>query len=182
MRLIFCKTALLILCISLSFSASAQEKNQKAHYRGIFQLGYMASLGTNGENRIPIDIINGCQFNKIFYLGLGTGLRYYSWGINHTYALPVYLNTRVNFSKRSNAAFFSLNLGYTINASNKFEDIGLLVSPLIGVNIPGNDHISFNFGAGIEMQAYYTWDNFYYSYDKVLKWNKALCAFVGINF
>jgi hypothetical protein len=182
MRRTFYIAALLITFLSISFSTRAQEEKQKAHYRGIVQLGYMAAAGNNGVDRVPLDVINGCQFNKFLYMGIGVGIRYYHPLMYKTYVLPVYLNTRLNFSKKPNAAFFSLNLGYSLNASYKLDKIGFLISPMLGVNIPGNDHISFSFGAGLEIQTFKTWDNYYYSPEIVMKMNNALCAFVGINF
>lgn len=181
MRNLYRKTLLLILFISLSLAAFTQNESPKAHYRGILQLGYMAATGTNGLDRIPFDFINGIQINRHIFLGFGAGLRLYSFNYLKSYVYPVYMNTRINFTKKANSAFFSLNLGYTFDTGNKFEKTGYLFSPAIGVNIPVKDHLSFNFGFGIEMQGYTSIDSYEY-YSKSQKTSSALSVFAGFSF
>lgn len=120
-------------------------------YKGITELGYEIGVGDYGYDRIKLNIINGYQVNQSFSLGIGTGLRYY----NDLEALlvPIFADFRGNLPLNSKVSpYMSLGIGYSFDATNSFEGVGLMLNPTIGVSFKVSDKSAMNVGLGYEMQ------------------------------
>lgn len=120
-------------------------------YKGIVELGYQVGVGTWGVDRIKLNFINGYQLNEYFSLGIGLGLRYY-----HDAELafvPIFADFRGNLPLDSKISpYVSLGIGYTLDATNSFDGVGLMVNPAVGVSFKVSEKSTMNVGIGYEAQ------------------------------
>lgn len=125
-------------------------------YKGIVELGYQIGVGEIGLNRLKLNIINGVQINPFFSLGFGTGLRYYldsQFKSNpKTLLIPVFADFRAQAMNNKVSPFLAIAVGYSFNASNDFEGVGLLLNPSIGVSFKVSDKSAMNISIGYEIQ------------------------------
>ena len=119
-------------------------------YVGTLELGYQVGLGTYGMDRLKLNIINGYQLNPYVALGIGTGMRYYPDA--EAVLVPFFANARVNFMDNQITPYASLDIGYSLDATNGFEGVGLMMNPTIGVSFKVSDKSFLNVGLGYEMQ------------------------------
>jgi hypothetical protein len=128
-------------------------------YRGILETGFAASIPTGV---VKLDIINGYQFDKHFFLGGGTGMRIdFETGL----VLPLFADFRYNFSDKKSSPYISADLGYRFNLSEGFAPEGFLFSPTGGISFNLSDKMLMNVGLGFTIQSYYyEYDNDYYDY------------------
>lgn len=148
----------------------------KSGYRGIIEIGYQFGVGNYGMDRFKFNVINGGQFNPYFYLGGGVGLRYYSDA--DAAVIPVFVHPRVNFLDSKISPYLGLSLGYSFNASNDFEGLGLLLSPSTGVTFNVSEKVNINVGLSYEMQDM----DFYSYYGRSTESSGALGIDFGISF
>ncbi|MBZ0241837.1 MAG: hypothetical protein K8F24_01360, partial [Bacteroidales bacterium] len=119
-------------------------------YKGIVELGYQIGLDEYGMDRLKMNFINGYQINPFFSLGIGTGMRYY---IDAKAALiPIFADFRANFVAQNISPYLAVGVGYSFDASIKFEGVGFLLSPSVGVSFRVSDESILNVGIGYEMQ------------------------------
>lgn len=125
-------------------------------YKGIVELGYQIGVGEFGLNRLKLNIINGVQINPFFSLGFGTGLRYYLdshfKSKPETLLIPVFADFRAQAMNNKVSPFLAIAVGYSFNASNDFEGVGLLLNPSIGVSFKVSDKSAMNISIGYEIQ------------------------------
>lgn len=119
-------------------------------YKGIVELGYQIGVGKYHMDRVKLNIINGCEINPYFSLGLGTGLRYY-FDVDMA-LIPVFADFRANLTDNIVSPYFSLGVGYTFDATDSFEPEGFLLNPTVGANFKVSDKYSIHFGLGYDMQ------------------------------
>jgi hypothetical protein len=109
-------------------------------------------------------------------LGFGTGARFY-----HTadaVLVPFFANLQANFIDRTVSPYFALNVGYSFNATNDFDSMGLLLNPSIGVHFRASNKFGINVGVGYEGQwAKFYYQDYYYSY-----YDTSSKALSGISF
>jgi hypothetical protein len=144
-------------------------------YRGSIDVGYAIGLGDYGLDFINLTIINGYRFNPFFSLGFGTGARVYH--TDDAVLIPFFVNFQTNFINRTVSPYFALNIGYSFNASNDFNSVGLLLNPSIGIHFRITNTSGMNIGVGYEAQWVEFYNDYYgYYYDSSSK------ALSGISF
>jgi len=165
-----------------SFSSFVESGGLNVGYRGIVEVSYQYGVGDYGVDRIKLNLINGFQLNPYFSLGLGIGLRYYYEAKDAL--IPVFADIRLNALDKKVSPYLSIGVGYSFNATNDFEGVGLLFNPTVGISIKISDKSAVNVGVGYEMQkSYYTiyggYDFYYHnwSFD-----SGAISFVVGISF
>jgi hypothetical protein len=151
----------------------------KTGYKGMVEMGYEFKVGDYGMDRFKLNIIHGSQINPYFSFGIGTGLRYYS--LPEAALIPLFMDLRTNFIDNNVSPYFSLGVGYSFDATNEFEGVGLLMNPTLGVSIKVGNKSAMNVGLGYEMQQmkFYT---SYYSSRTVMHNSGAISLNVGISF
>ena len=169
-----------------SFGSGLQEG-----YKMIVELGYEMGTGIFGMDRLKLNSIYAYQLNPYFSLGLGTGLRNYRNSFNEErdfYAeralIPIFADFRANFTdnifKVNNVSpCFSLGVGYSFDATNRFEGVGFLLNPIVGISFMVSEKSAFNVGIGYEMQSMNIFD--YPFYDLNVN-SGAISIDVGISF
>lgn len=174
--------------------APAQEgEGLQSGYRGITEFGYQFGLGDYGMDRLKINIINGGQISPYFFIGGGTGIRYYFdndyFGDDYfddAVLIPVFVHARANILDKKISPYFALSLGYTFNASYDFEGVGLLVSPSTGVTFNVSERVALNVGVSYEMQSmeFYQYYDYGYGYgsDNYRENSGALSIDFGLSF
>ncbi len=151
------------------------ELDLKSIYRGIIELGYQIGVGDYGTDRLKLDLINSYQINSYFSLGFGIGLRYY---FEEDEALiPFFAYFRSNFMDNKTSPYFSLGMGYSLNASRDFEGDGFILNSTIGISFKISERAVMNVGIGYEMQKMEI-DYFYAGSEN----SGAIGANIGISF
>jgi len=136
------------------FSDSASHRG----YKAIIETGYGIGLGDNGLGRVNLNIINGYQFNPYFSMGFGTGLRYYF--DSQSVLIPFFADFRGYFmNSKKFSPYVSLDIGYSFDATNNFEGVGVLVNPSVGAAYKISDQFILNLGVGYEMQGMKSYEN-----------------------
>ena len=159
------------------FSSSNSELGLQSGYIGFAELGYLIG----NDDRLKLNIINAYQINPHFSLGLGTGLRYYT-GYYEAAIIPIFADVRANLINRKNSPYVSLGIGYSFDATNDFDGVGMLVSPSIGYRFKISENSTMNIGLEYEIQRmkYFRTDGYYY--DVSTGSSGALGIYFGINF
>jgi len=153
---------------------SSGELDLKSIYRGIIELGYQIGVGDYGTNRLKLDLINSYQINSYFSLGFGIGLRYY---FEEEALIPFFAYFRSNFMDNKTSPYFSLGIGYSLNASRDFEGGGFILNSTIGISFKISERAVMNVGIGYEMQKMEI-DYFYAGSEN----SGAIGANIGISF
>lgn len=147
----------------------------------IIEMGYQVGVGDYGIDRYKLNIINGYVISPLFSIGYGTGLRYYFDA--ESIVLPVFADFRTNFEINELKSYFSLGLGYSLNASNDFDGLGLLINPSFGVGFKLTEKFTMNVGLSYEIQKMkvYSYDG-YYSADESTESCGGISFDIGIAF
>lgn len=140
--------------------------------KGFYNLSSVALLfgqGQNGFLPIPsLSTVNGWQFNKHLYTGLGVGYEYYEWSV-----LPVFADVKYMLDMEGLAPFGSIKMGYAFPLTKPYENYngygineyngGFQINPEIGFSIPLSSRSSFVFSLGYHFQQLsYKEDNYYW--------------------
>ncbi|WLD25125.1 hypothetical protein NU10_07085 [Flavobacterium dauae] len=154
----------------------------KKGYRGIVESGYEVGVGYSGIDRLKLNVINGYQINPYFFVGVGTGVRYYT-DIDQV-LIPIFADFRVNFIDNKFSPYLAFDIGYSFDATNDFLGEGLLLSPTVGVDFKISDNTTMNFGIGYEMQKlyFYYYGGKYFGSFSSYENSGALSFNVGISF
>ena len=152
-------------------------------YKGVVELGYQIGLTEYGIDRLKLDFINGYQINPFFSLGIGTGVRYYFDA--KAALIPVFADFRANLINRNVSPYFSIGVGYSFDATIKFEPVGFLLNPTFGISLKFSDATILKLGLGYEMQKMkffrYFLNQYGNSYGDVFIENSGVISFsVGI--
>ncbi len=130
-------------------SKSYGEEKSKTGYIGRLEIGSQIDDGELGFNRLKLNFLNGYQFNPYLILSLGIGVRDYSW---RNTLVPIFADIRGKFVESDNALYVSLGVGYSYDASNDYEGVGIYISPGIGYCIKTIGSSIFTIGANYEFQ------------------------------
>ena len=126
-----------------------------SRYSIIAELGFQPPVSTYGLGRIKVDLISGYNFSNNFFIGLGLGMRFYTY--YGALCIPIYSELRYKFNPKNQSKispYLSTGIGYTIyaNYSNFGNGMGLIFDPTIGISINLNDKNLLNLGLGFELQ------------------------------
>ena len=111
-----------------------------------FQIGY--SFDSAGY-LIGVAYTAGCRFSNWFFLGCGVGYNANGWDT----WIPMYMQMRGYFSKKSLKPYAALSLGCAYNSYcyylSRETDFGFHGDFSIGVEIPLNKKLNFIVGVGV---------------------------------
>lgn len=149
--------------INVQEAASSSGSGLQRGYRGIAEFGYQFGLGDYGMDRLKINMINGGQISPYFFIGGGVGLRYYfsDYVDGDAALIPVFVHARTNILDNKISPYFAFSIGYSFNASDDFDGMGLLVSPASGVTFNVSEKLALNVGISYEMQSMEFYDYTY---------------------
>ncbi|MDR1938091.1 MAG: hypothetical protein LBQ73_06310 [Tannerellaceae bacterium] len=156
-------------------------------YHGFVDFGYTIGMGDSlhAFNRMELTITQGYQFTPSLFAGLGFGVHLYGDSIpiskivdnaavvsSLSYAFPIFVDFRYNFSDGKIRPFAALKGGYSIGLHQTYstridesgrelrrtetsaEALGFYVAPSVGVKFMLGRSMAFNVGAGYSMQLY----------------------------
>lgn len=132
-----------------------ENSNVKKGYFGGFEIGTGVTFNDMaGPFRQKFSIINGFRFNPYFSLGAGIGIRIYT---GETALLPLFLHLRTRFLDKSASPYFSLDIGYSFNTSQRnyhyyYYRGGALISPTFGISKKLKNKLMLNLGLNYEYQ------------------------------
>lgn len=156
---------------------SKENSGYQFGYRGIVETGFQVGVGDFRNDRVKVNVINGIQINPHLYIGQGLGFRYYIE--SDVVAVPIFVDIRTHFINKKISPYLSLDIGYTLNASDDFSGMGLIVAPTAGASFKFTKNFGLLVGLGYEMQNA---DSYYYGYyDKNVNFG-AINLHVGITF
>jgi hypothetical protein len=109
-------------------------------YTGNFEIGFVDYPDGDDLALVSFTMVNGYQFNPYFSMGLGVGGEISSQGF---YNVPVFLDTKVYFTKTRFAPYFNFAVGYNVNFSDDYfygsaTSHGFLVNPSLGLRVALN--------------------------------------------
>lgn len=156
----------------------------KAGYRGTVEVGYQLGVGDFGLDRLKMNIINAYQLSPYFSLGIGTGLRFYYDA--DAALIPVFADFRAYVLNHKVSPYLSLGAGYSFNATNNLDGVGIFLNPAAGVSFKVSKKSSMNIGLGYEMQRmdfffYGYYNNYPYTYSS-LENSGAISLTAGFSF
>lgn len=153
------------LCAVPSFGQRLNGSRYRGFAEGLYMTGVTGSdYDDNNLRGWGFSTTHGCQFNR--YIFVGGGFAYYrakcsedgyyyssnSWygySTRHytqdTYynIIPIYSDFRVHMARSRVSPFFDVKLGATIS-----EEVGVFVSPSLGLRIGMSDDVGINITAG----------------------------------
>lgn len=136
-----------------------QARRTLAGYKGFVDVGI-----SSNDCSFQLGTSHGYQFNNYVYLGGGLGIHHYFDFEDDVFAVPVFLNFRVNFLNKRVTPLFDLKLGYS---SGDLE--GAFASLELGIRIALTGKKAINVQLGYTEQEYeYAfdyWDSYYYDSD-----------------
>ncbi|MDR1918262.1 MAG: hypothetical protein LBQ65_01290 [Tannerellaceae bacterium] len=155
-------------------------------YHGFVDFGYTLGMGDSihAFNRMELTITQGYQFTPALYVGFGTGVHLYADSVpvskivngdvlvsSLSYAFPVFVDFRYNFSNGKIRPFAALKGGYSIGLFKSYsekldestgqtlkrtetsaEALGFYVSPSVGAKFMLGRYLAFNLALGYSMQ------------------------------
>ena len=145
-------------------------------YTGNFEIGLVDYPEGSDLALVSFSLVNGYQFNPYFSMGLGVGVEISSDAV---YNVPVYLNTKVYFTKTRFAPYLNFDAGYIVNFSDDYyygsqTAHGLLINPALGLRVALNKKIGLTTTLGYRyhgqsVDGYYS-NEFVSSHAITLKW------------
>lgn len=146
-------------------------------YRLIAETGYCIGVGDFNLHRFKLDFVNGYQLNTHFFIGLGTGLRFYSEQ-NNVY-MPIYAEARGNLFTGEISPYASIGIGYSVDISESGG--GFYMSPKVGADFKLSKKLWLIVGLGYELQkaelVYSRYGNIYFSSENL----GAFCINLGLS-
>ena len=107
--------------------------------------GYGIGAGVYGEEYISLMATVGYRFNPYFFIGVGTGEKYYV--SSEKYGIPFYGHLRLNLLNISVSPFLDAKIGCSTTHVE-----GLFISPSVGCSWGFSDNIAFTVSLGYEYQ------------------------------
>ena len=144
-------------------------------FAGNVTIGYQLGVGDYGMSRLKLDLSAGYHVDPHVSLGAGIGARQYP-DMKAT-LLPVYAEFRGWLLTSKVSPFISFQVGTVFHASKNFSNVGILVSPNLGVSSRFSDGTSMIFSIGYEYQRM----GFYkYGFNDLYKFTEN-CGAVSFN-
>ena len=120
-----------------------QEKG--AGYRGFIDFGGGFGLVDYGGSIVSLSTSHGYKFNPYFFLGCGASLDYHPYWLE--IYLPIYLESRVNFTKKAISPYIGAKIGYSVYNMN-----GTYVNISFGTSFKIKNNFALNASFGYNMQ------------------------------
>lgn len=123
-------------------------------FRGFIDYSYIQGFGDAKNHRLEWATSLGFQFNPIFYTGIGTA---YDLTLNDKDgALPVFINSHINFLDENTTPYWDVRVGYSVAAGK-----GLYLSTGFGVSFTKKGKRAFNLGIIYSLQKteFYEWSD-----------------------
>ena len=130
---------------TISSTSTMSENGPKTGYKGFVELGYTPGVGEYGENRLNFMTAHGCQCSPFFFIGVGTGINYYT--SPELVSVPIFADFRGTFIDSGISPFIDLKAGYSI-----IDVDGLFISPSVGCRFGIGKNTAMNISVGYEMQ------------------------------
>lgn len=152
--------ALLALCTSIY----AQDAFRTRKYKGFADIGLSAAF-MEGESTVTfaLSTSHGYQINPYFFMGAGIGVGLTGGSANDKeVTVPVFGQTRVNFSSRRISPFLDFKGGYDVGDLK-----GGVLSPTLGISMPVSYHCAIDFGLSYTCKlCKYEYSSWYYTYSE----------------
>lgn len=158
--------------------------NNTPAYESNLSLGYGLASGKYGLDVFCFNFVFGKNLNTHHYIGMGTGLRYFSDENTEMTMVPILVDYRYKFFKQPMTPYVRLSGGYSVNVSNGLDNSGFIVDPRIGLEFPiGASKISFDMGYQTQQMAFYVIQDPWNPYlSKVYRFSESLKFSLGISF
>ncbi len=157
-------------------------KLNKQKNKVIIEGGYLFETSHYQLNQIKFNCIYSYQFNSLFSIGIGSGLRYYHFFSDGF--IPLFADIRINFYDRKITPYFAIETGCSIDLNQRFEFdyVSPLITPSIGICIKTAKKSALNIGLGYEKQKLKVVYNKWYSKYASIKNKGAISLIVGFSF
>ncbi len=140
-------------------------------FYNVTSIGLLFGEGENGFLPFPsLTTVNGYQFNKHWFAGLGIGFEHFEWSV-----LPLFVQAAYDFKNERFTPYIALKTGYTFplekNTNNNYnnpEDTfgGIAVNPEVGIKIAIGEKNAFTCSLGYHYQKLSYEENYYdYMYE-----------------
>ncbi len=169
---LFC-IALMFVINELLFSQTKDSINiipikKHGHFSNITEVGGLFGFGNisykssientsfknkNSNKFVSVTTINGYQFNRNFFLGIGIGIECPENIIN----MPIFADIRIDLLKKKVTPFLDFGVGYAVRAANikqkpYFQKGDVITNTQIGIKINIVNHFSWILGLGYRFQ------------------------------
>jgi hypothetical protein len=194
--------------VSASNMSSENFSEQKG-YRWIVESGISRSLPPNDFTAYyKLNFEYGYRFNPYFFLGGGIGLRYpyiennsYHYKgqaspVFNDFGVPLFIDTRINFSARRISPFFALSNGYSFDMRNnddmtrekkyslsQIKGVGFVLTATAGVSFRFSDSYALYTGISYELQKFKKFmDGYNYYEGKLVSSSNCISINIGVSF
>lgn len=127
-------------------------------YYNFSSIGFLFGESSEVDRPVPsLTIVNGWQFSKRFFSGIGIGYEHYNWGV-----IPIFIQSHYMLGTERLQPFGSFKLGYSIPAekvidSDYYNPVekyngGIMLSPEVGIKISTGRTSSLLIGLGYHFQ------------------------------
>lgn len=162
-----------------------KDSGKRSKYRGIVDVGYQIGVGDLGLGRLSLNVINGFQLDPFFSIGLGTGLRFYTF--DSEALIPLFIDLRATFNENKVTPFVALGAGYSLDVGHGFSGIGLFLNPSAGISFKISERNAMHIGLNYEMQRFsytrtdYTFNTYTGRYQPSYSTHTANSGAFGLN-
>lgn len=128
-------------------------------------LEYGIRMGHYGSNFVKVTFMRGYNFNPYFYLGAGTGFKYYfkdhiTHLSNYGYpSIPLFASFRMNFVNHNFTPYLAIDAGYSYIAG--YKDLRFFYNPTFGLRFSIGNKSKMNVGVGYDKQMVKQSDRYY---------------------
>jgi len=161
--------------IGINIETKSDSIEFKPSFKSTVELGYDIGSGDYGMDRINLNFIEHYQLKQYLSIGMGIGLRYYL--DDEAVLVPLFVDVRTSIEREKISPYAAIGFGYSFDASNGFEGVGILIKPSIGVIAKISQESSINFGLGYEIQQM----KFHYTNEFSANSN-AISIIIGLSF
>jgi len=145
-------------------SSFSTKSYKQTGYRGFIDFGYTFGTGDFDLGRLELTTSHGALITPNLFIGGGTGIHYYCTDGLSEVVVPLFLDIQgIANSTKSIAPFGGLKIGYSFDATESFEDLGLYFAPSVGMKFLLDNNKSINLSLGYTFQ-YVKVYIYYYGY------------------
>ena len=153
----------LLLFLSMGFHSYGQKPDTIISSKPDFvndlgislEMGYGWKINKEGFNAFKLNLIAGVSLNESFFLGVGSGFRYYTQPDYFDFAIPFLVNFRYNILKKEFTPFIALSGGpayWGTGGIDKVDGIGGLVNLSGGIKFKFTTNTDAYLGVGYDFE------------------------------